>query len=370
MAVAGFAGYYILMKNILRALDPSAVIPARVRTAFDILKEGIIILDEQEQIVLGNSSFAETLGTTPLQLIGTKGSDLGWQGCNTQEQRQQLPWVEVLREGNSRLGCRLILTRDKQTDVVFMANAAPVLDNKGKPRGVLVTLDNVTTIEQQNIELNRTVNMLQLATDDVNAKNRELEFLANHDPLTLLLNRRALHSQFDSLFNEARQRDTELSCIMCDIDKFKLINDRYGHPTGDKVIKMVAGRLQKNARESDLVGRLGGEEFCVVLPGLDLATAAAMADRIRLAISEDNSIGVKVTMSFGVSSLRAGAHNPEALGSQADKALYVAKESGRNRVVRWGDTPELGQTEEKPAPGVAEVVDRRGTPPPAEVTKP
>ncbi|HHD64471.1 MAG TPA: diguanylate cyclase [Desulfobulbaceae bacterium] len=337
VACTGFAGYFLLIKRTLRELDPSAVIPGRVRAAFDVLKEGVLILDEKEQIVLANASFAEIVGRSPSQLIGFKGSELGWQGCKSPHIRKQLPWMRVLQGEKSITGARLLMERHTEAAAAFIVNAAPILDGKGAARGVLVTFDDITELEKKNLELNQVVNKLQLTTEEVQTKNLELAFLASHDPLTLLLNRRALHREFDLVFTQAQQDNNELSCIMCDIDHFKSVNDRYGHATGDKVIKMIAGLLQKNCREDDLVGRYGGEEFCIVLPGIDLRRAADISNRIRQAVKTDSSSGVQVTMSFGVSSLQSNAPDPGELTNQADKALYIAKESGRNRVVCWED---------------------------------
>ncbi|TKB07245.1 diguanylate cyclase domain-containing protein [Desulforhopalus sp. IMCC35007] len=337
VSFTGFAGYFLLIKRTLRELDPSAVIPARVRAAFDVLKEGVLILDENELVVLGNTAFAEIIGKSTSDLIGFKGSELGWKGCKSPEHREHLPWMQVLNGKKSVTGGRLVMERGNRDLVTFIVNAAPVLDDKGKSRGVLVTFDNVTELEEKNDELNLTVNKLQLTTEEVQTKNRELEFLASHDPLTLLMNRRALNQSFNLAFSQAQKNGTELSCVMCDIDHFKAVNDRYGHATGDKVIKMVALLLQKHFREDDLVGRYGGEEFCIVLPDIDIRLAAKISNRVRQAIKEDSTAGVQVTMSFGVSSIKLNAHEPSELTNQADKALYIAKESGRNRVVCWGD---------------------------------
>ncbi len=337
VACTGFAGYFLLIKRSLRELDPSAVIPDRVRAAFDVLKEGVLILDEKEHIVLGNIAFAEIVGKSTLELTGFKGSELGWKGCKSPQHKAHLPWMQVLNGEKERMGVRLILERGDRTARTFMVNVVPVLDGKGKSRGVLATFDDVTELEEKNIELNLAVSKLQLTTEEIQTKNRELEFLASHDPLTLLLNRRAFNRQFGELFNLAHKEATELSCIMCDIDHFKSVNDKYGHATGDKVIKMTASMMQKYFREDDLVGRYGGEEFCIVLPGVDINVASQIANRVRQAIKEDFTTGVRVTMSFGVSSLVFDAPEPSELSNQADKALYIAKESGRNRVVCWGD---------------------------------
>ncbi|MCP3955214.1 MAG: GGDEF domain-containing protein, partial [Desulfobacterales bacterium] len=109
-----------------------------------------------------------------------------------------------------------------------------------------------------------------------------------------------------------------------------------GHATGDQVIKAIADVLKTCTRDIDLVGRYGGEEFCVVLPDIDLDTAAKIAERIRATIEKTSCAGLKVTASLGVSSMESTTHKPDELIDLADKALYAAKKSGRNRVVGWG----------------------------------
>ena len=349
VACAGFGGYFLLIKRTLRELGPSTVIPARVRAAFDVLKEGVLLLDEKEHIVLANSAFAALVDRTPEKLIGFKGSELGWKGYRSPQHRAHLPWMSVIRGETSQKGTRLILEHADRSTTTLMVNVAPILDGKGASRGVLVTFDDVTELEEKNLELNQAVNKLKLTTEEVQLKNKELEFLADHDPLTLLLNRRAFNRKFKDEFQKARLDNSQLSCIMCDIDHFKNVNDTYGHATGDKVIRMAAAMLQRYFREDDLIGRYGGEEFCIVLPGIDITLASQIANRVRQAIENDNSTGVRVTMSFGVSCLECGALEPEGLSNEADKALYVAKESGRNRVVRWGEEEPLPHEEQPPA---------------------
>ncbi|MGK0440333.1 MAG: diguanylate cyclase (GGDEF)-like protein [Pseudohongiellaceae bacterium] len=157
--------------------------------------------------------------------------------------------------------------------------------------------------------------------------------------MTDCLNRRSFSQQFEGLFDEANKNNQKLSCIMIDLDLFKLVNDNYGHAIGDQVIKLLAEVLKSSTREDDLVGRYGGEEFCLVLPGMSAEMAMPMAERIRLKI-KDSSLkqfknGPLVTASLGVASMDDAPTNPEDLNNKADEALYVAKESGRNRVVRW-----------------------------------
>ncbi len=142
------------------------------------------------------------------------------------------------------------------------------------------------------------------------------------------------------MFNLALKNKTELSFIMVDLDHFKRVNDNYGHAMGDKVIKLLAEILHSNTRkEVDLVSRYGGEEFCVVLPGLSTDEAFTVAERIRLRMKDESNKRFngepQVTASLGVSSIFDNPADPDGLNNLADEALYFAKESGRNRVVIW-----------------------------------
>lgn len=156
----------------------------------------------------------------------------------------------------------------------------------------------------------------------------ELDYKARHDPLTGTFNRRAIIE-----LTEAHLRNDSLALIVLDIDYFKRINDEHGHPTGDAVIVELVARLRAVAPEPIEIGRVGGEEFTVVLPKVELQEAVALAERMRayLAASPCLSVGRIVTASFGVSFTAAGSTFTEAYGG-ADAALYEAKHRGRNSV--------------------------------------
>jgi diguanylate cyclase (GGDEF)-like protein/PAS domain S-box-containing protein len=346
ITLSGFLCYFFIIKRTLRELDPSTVIPERVQKAFDVLQEGVLILDEKEQTVMVNKSFAGLFGKKPAEMIGRKGSELGWLDCQSPKQVSQLPWFKVLRDGQERKGASLSLRNRHGGKINLAVNAAMVTDNAGKCRGTLVTFDDITQLEEKNFELSDLVEKLQISQEEIQSKSQELEFLANRDPLTLCLNRRSLGLKFDALFTQAKADEMHLSCLMVDIDFFKSVNDRYGHATGDQVIKAVADVLKSCTRDTDLVGRYGGEEFCVVLPNLHLDKAAQIAERIRQTIEKKSCSGVKITISLGVSSLESKINKPDELIDQADKALYAAKKSGRNRVVTWGkDNNSLAETD-------------------------
>ena len=158
---------------------------------------------------------------------------------------------------------------------------------------------------------------------------------ATHDGLTGLLNRTTILEKLDDELSRAVRTGTPVSVLMTDLDRFKSINDTHGHLAGDAVLREAARRLKAAARRYDSVGRYGGEEFLVVLPGCDASDAALQAERMREAIGGTPFLApsqpISVTASLGVACVSHCA--PEVLVREADDALYEAKEQGRNRVV-------------------------------------
>lgn len=163
--------------------------------------------------------------------------------------------------------------------------------------------------------------------------------LATTDALTGIANRRQLMDIGEREFARARRYGHPLSVLMVDIDKFKSINDGWGHPTGDRVIQELARLLMALARHQDVGGRLGGEEFAVILPVTDAGGAKVIAERLRVAVEKtdtvrvDDGAVVAFTVSIGVVALGTDEKTFDAMLQRADKALYQAKQNGRNRVV-------------------------------------
>ncbi|HUS89364.1 MAG TPA: diguanylate cyclase [Desulfosporosinus sp.] len=164
----------------------------------------------------------------------------------------------------------------------------------------------------------------------------KLEKLANVDPLTGLLNRRAILNKLEESIKHSRRYETNLSVIMLDIDHFKEINDSYGHFVGDHGLKRIALFLQRKIRDTDVAGRLGGDEFLIVLPKAIMSSALTTAERIRENLANTkmrNLIGdvFSMTVSQGVASYKPG-DSVSSLVSRSDAAMYRAKQNGRNRV--------------------------------------
>ncbi|MGB3796311.1 MAG: diguanylate cyclase [Alteraurantiacibacter sp.] len=161
----------------------------------------------------------------------------------------------------------------------------------------------------------------------------EAQKLANTDPLTQLPNRRCTFDRLESMMVVADDRGRPLSMILFDIDYFKSVNDRYGHPVGDAVLKEVAQIAGKKARKGDIVGRIGGEEFVWLVAGTQDRTVHLLAERLRTCVEEwrTGSSLPKVTISVGLAHYRAG-DTSQSLLARADAALYAAKDNGRNQV--------------------------------------
>lgn len=165
-----------------------------------------------------------------------------------------------------------------------------------------------------------------------------LQWQAWHDTLTRLYNRGALFEKARPLAKLCQTHQHPFSVIQVDLDHFKAINDRFGHQAGDRVLSHAAGLISSSLRAQDVAGRVGGEEFCVILPGASLTEAAEVAERIRLKLNEKEmliakSTTIRISASLGVSSSEeTGDYDFEQLQSLADRRLYLAKQAGRNRV--------------------------------------
>lgn len=187
-------------------------------------------------------------------------------------------------------------------------------------------------------------------------REQEMRELSSLDPLTGVLNRRSLWDRFEREWSRCIRHERDLACVMLDVDEFKLINDTYGHLSGDAVLKVIARILVQECRPCDIVARYGGEEFCIVVPEANEAGAYGLAERVRRALLADpihvSGQAVHVTASLGVAERSGPDDHTHALLERADRALLVAKRMGRNRVVRASNLPDINGLD-TPADAVA-----------------
>ena len=179
---------------------------------------------------------------------------------------------------------------------------------------------------------------LMLAVDltERKAAERAVRHLALHDPTTGVPNRRLLMDRLEHALARASRRQSIVGVLFCDVDRFKDINDTFGHRTGDAVLQTAALRLQSVLRQYDTVARVGGDEFVILLESLaDPTDATHLAERVRLAIAQPIELGehtLTITASIGIAITADGTDNADALLRRADDAMYLAKTRGRNQV--------------------------------------
>jgi diguanylate cyclase (GGDEF)-like protein len=285
-----------------------------LRAIVDDLGVGIVLLDQERRVQFMNRAFRR-FWRVPDQMA-----------------QSELTFVKLMYHGrgmkayavsHERLGeyvakqMDLIRTGEERPLQIRFANGAVIQFRcKALPNGCrLLTYGNVSELAQQADALER---------------------LACLDGMTGLNNRRHFLVLAEIEWSRFKRYERPLALLMLDIDLFKSINDRYGHDVGDQVIKAVAEILQKHKRTSDIVGRLGGEEFALILPEATLENAVAAGERFRQLVADSKiSVGgrsIPVTISIGASACRAETAGIDELLKQADVALYDAKRTGRNRV--------------------------------------
>jgi diguanylate cyclase (GGDEF)-like protein len=190
-------------------------------------------------------------------------------------------------------------------------------------------LEMLRTLARQavsQLELRRQTMLLSAAND-------KLQMLATCDSLTGLKNIRAFQDALDDELFYAERNHSPVSLMILDVDSFKDYNDKYGHPAGDEVLQAISILLLESSREYDCVARCGGEEFAIVLRGAELDEACVVAERLRSQIEAANWPHRKITASIGVAGFGPRTHSRDALVAEADRLLYEAKRTGKNRVV-------------------------------------
>ena len=286
----------------------------------DALAEGVYLVDPRRTIRFWNKASERISGYAAADVVGhhcfenilrhvdDQGQQLCFVGC---------PLHATMRDGNGR-SCRMWLHHRDGRRIPVQVRTTPIRDNDSRIIGAIefFTDESVLTTAQE--------------------RAAELEHLVLTDPLTELPNRRYLDIAVPSRLEEARRYEQGLGVAFVDIDHFKAVNDRYGHETGDKALRMVAGTLAANLRTSDIICRFGGEEFVLLFTHNQPAELEATCERlITLVGASSLDIGhaapLSVTISIGATAARPG-DDPDSLLSRADELLYRSKQDGRNRV--------------------------------------
>ena len=215
-----------------------------------------------------------------------------------------------------------------------------IIEDLGSTNGTFVNSEKIKSKVLKDADLisvGKTILKFSFQSDIDSAFHDEIYNSATNDELTTLFNRKYLQKHIESEFARAERYGRDLSLLMLDIDDFKLVNDKYGHPAGDYVLKSVGKTIKGCVRHNvDIPARYGGEEFAVLLPETGANFALKIAEKIRQKISELQLVyegtSIDVSVSIGISSNNAATNSIEDLIRRADEKLYVAKRNGKNRV--------------------------------------
>jgi len=303
-------------KSIEEALARSE---KKLKDITSVLGEGVYVLDEAGGLVFMNPEAERLLGWSEAELLAKNVHDtIHFQRADgTRVACDNCPAFTTIRSGKT---CRVhddVFTRKDGTLIPVAFVSTPVRD-KGVLTGAVVVFHDITAQKRSQEALQRA--------------NQLLSQQATTDPLTGAANRLKFDVALGQEINRAKRHLVPLSLAILDIDHFKAINDRFGHHAGDLVLQELARMGQSGLRSGDGFFRWGGEEFAILLPHTELAGARIVAERLRERIEQSRFSGVeRVTCSFGVAQFKAGDDEKIFL-ERADRALYRAKESGRNRV--------------------------------------
>lgn len=237
-------------------------------------------------------------------------------------------WVEEFTFEGSETSSFYKLDLIPASDDCFILVIEPIADS---PLGIEKLSRKVKLFQLESEFSKKLAHNKQVELEAVMAQAREVSFT---DPLTFLLNRRAMLQEIQDEVSRAERYKSLLSISIVDIDHFKMINDKYGHSIGDDVLKRVARLLRDNVRHPDIVGRYGGEEFLILLPSSDLKAAEEQASRLckqmREVIIHVNEHKIKITLSIGIAQLKTGDETWQTVLNRADTAMYEAKKQGRD----------------------------------------
>jgi diguanylate cyclase (GGDEF)-like protein/PAS domain S-box-containing protein len=269
------------------------------------------INDPGPEIVYVNEAFIEKTGYTAEEVIGKTPRILQREGTD----REDLNKIRKALEEKESVRVNLRNFSKKGNEYWVDLSILPLPDKSG----------NITHFAA-----------IQRDITDYKKLEQDLQILCRTDPLTTAANRRAFNEIISQEFSRFKRSQKEYALVMIDLDHFKSINDQHGHGAGDRVLIEVTERCKDNLRVHDIIARLGGEEFCILLPYTNLEQAQKVAERLRQKIelmpiiSDGNRI--KVTVSVGISLVLEGDNDGHDAIERADKKLLEAKSLGRNRV--------------------------------------
>lgn len=288
-------------------------------TIFDSFHDPFNIVDRDFRIVKFNDAYSRMKNMPAKDLFGKKC----YEALHGRNSVCEDCVIEKTFQSKDPCAKEKQVTQPNGTEMWIEIYTYPILDQQG----------NVTHV----VEYHRDITDRKKSEEEKKQLIENLNYLSTTDSLTGLCNRRALTDTLHHEIERAQRYDTDLSLILCDLDRFKPINDTYGHAAGDAALQAVSEALKTSLRKTDILGRYGGDEFMIILPETSLSGAKMLAEKVRCAVSEiELSVGknkrIGLSLSLGVAGCCAPAENLDTLVRLADSALYESKQGGRNKV--------------------------------------
>ncbi len=299
------------------------LLPIARNLVVELMGDPVFVLDKHSRIVDLNPIAKTIIGCTADAAIGHPAAQI------------LQPWWRVVELQNNLYGNMPVQLSDNGIERHFDVRVSPFVDQYSRVQGRIVILHDITLL----VEGKRR---LQTQFDEIQILHAKLQEQSIHDQLTGLYNRHYLQETMAREFAKAIRETAPISLAMIDVDYFKNVNDTFGHPVGDKVLKALAAQLINQSRAEDAVFRYGGEEFLVVLPNTSANTALKRAEQWRASFESSpvavSSTAIRLTISLGVASFPRHGSTLDEILDAADRALYEAKHQGRNRAVLAGQS--------------------------------
>jgi len=311
----------------------------RFEELFDGLPIACFTFDHEFRIREWNRESEDLFQTQPFMAVDRQVWDVF-------RSKSKKPWarnhLEGVLQGEVLHGVEWAIKRPDGRTCHMVVNIFPLRGLDGAVRGAICANVDITLRKeamQQSEASMRRLNEIAMELERERLKlqdaNKQLEHLAVTDALTGLRNRRAFQALFEEEFAKHLRTENPLSLIILDVDRFKNLNDKYGHTAGDHVLRILAEVLQRSSNVGEYPARYGGEEFVIVLPNVGAEHAFERAEAYRLALESEDFKYSAVTASFGVATASGRLTDAKKLIDQADEALYEAKRQGRNRSIHY-----------------------------------
>jgi diguanylate cyclase (GGDEF)-like protein/PAS domain S-box-containing protein len=301
------------------------LVPIARHTLIETMADGILVLDQQNRVLDANPAARQLLGEKAVITIGKYIGDIF-------DSSPELMKLFIQNNPETNTEVTVESTRGRYLEI----SLSPVHDWRGFFRGQFVVMRDITERRCSQDKIQLMNERLRVQLTEIETLQAHLMELAIRDSLTGLFNRRYLDETLVRELSRAKRGNYEISILMIDIDHFKHINDTYGHKAGDQVLKSMGDFLQGEVRQGDIVCRLGGDEFLIIMPGMQLKDAQNRAEMIcndasQLSIRHEE-MELRITVSIGVVVFPQHGDSADDIIRAADSAMYAAKQAGRNTV--------------------------------------